>query len=139
MVEHSGLVKADILRVTTIESIAQCVDLVKKNCGLDYLAEDASGVQLLYNLPDDDGVYADFYNKKTDSSFQFNTHLIKGYIQQFMPTSREHLSALTALCRPGALDGLMELNAVVEVEYDDGTIEYKPVEEYDLWLEKLKK
>ncbi len=104
MCEQSGLVKADILGVTTISAVADCVELVKQRTGQDLLEEDSNGVQAIYRLPNEPGVYKDFYDKKTDSSFQFNTALIKGYIQQFNPTEREHLSAMTALCRPGALD-----------------------------------
>lgn len=104
MVEACGLVKADILGVTTINVVSDCMKLVKEATGVDYMEEDDKGVALIYRLPEDPKVYKDFYNKKTDSSFQFNTNLIKGYIQQFAPTEREHLSAMTALCRPGALD-----------------------------------
>jgi DNA polymerase III alpha subunit len=138
MVEDAGLVKADILGVTTIQSISDCIKLVKERTGLDYLEEDDSGTALIYRLLEDQGVYADFYNKRTDSSFQFNTSLIKGYIQQFVPTQREHLSAMTALCRPGALDGELKLAPVCIIRYDDGTEEYRPVEEYESWLEKLR-
>lgn len=104
MVEACGLVKADILGVTTINIVSECVRLVKESTGIDYMEEDDKGVALIYRLPEDPRVYKDFFDKKTDSSFQFNTNLIKGYIQQFAPTEREHLSAMTALCRPGALD-----------------------------------
>jgi len=104
MVEDAGLVKADILGVTTIQSISDCIKLVKERTGIDYLEEDDKGTALIYRLPEDQAVYRDFYNKRTDSSFQFNTALIKGYIQQFAPSQREHLSAMTALCRPGTLD-----------------------------------
>lgn len=103
-VESSGLVKADILGVTTVKTISDCMDLIKRNTGVDYWEEDDQGVALIYRLMEDPEVYADFYRKETDSSFQFNTPLIKGYVQQFCPTSREHLSDFTALCRPGALD-----------------------------------
>lgn len=136
MVERSGLVKADILGVTTIQAVSDCINLVMQNHGIDYLQEDDSGTSLVFRLPEDQGVYADFYNKKTDSSFQFNTSLIKGYIQQFAPTQREHLSSMTALCRPGALDAPLRLDAVVVVQYDNGDIEYKPVEEHQEWLDK---
>ena len=104
MCEGSGLVKADILGVTTIQSVYDCIALVKERHGIDYLEEDDNGTALIYRLPEDKNVYKDFYNKKTDSAFQFNTSLIKGYIQQFAPSQREHLSAMTALCRPGTLD-----------------------------------
>lgn len=104
MVDKCGLVKADILGVTTIKTIAECIKLIKDRTGKDLLEEDDKGVQYIYRLPDDKGVYKDFYNKKTDSSFQFNTSLIKGYITSFAPSRRKDLADLTALCRPGALD-----------------------------------
>src|SRR5690606_32831717 len=56
-------------------------------------------------------VYADFCNQKTDSSFQFNTPTVKNAVPQFMPTEREHLSIMTALLRPGAMDALMEIES----------------------------
>jgi len=101
MVTACQLVKADILGIKTLTAVSDCVALVKDK--VDYLAEEA-GMPYIYRLPEDDGVYADFYNKDTDSSFQFNTELIKGYIQEFCPIKRGDLSAMTALCRPGALD-----------------------------------
>ncbi len=108
MVEKCGLVKADILGIKTLTAVTDCVKLVKERIGRDLLEEDKYGVQLLYRLPDDEGVYTDFYNKKTDSSFQFNTNVIKGSVQDFIPTERKHLSIMTALMRPGAMDAMME-------------------------------
>lgn len=102
--EKSGLVKADILGVRTLSQVRDCVELIKQRHGVDFLEEDKYGVSLLYRLPDDKDVYVDFYNCKTDSSFQFNTPLIKRYLPEFCPLSREDLAAMTALCRPGALD-----------------------------------
>lgn len=107
MVEKCGLVKADILGLKTLTVLSDCIDLVKKRTGKDYL-EQIRGRDLIYRLPNDPNVYADFYKKETDSSFQFNTDLIKGYVQDFMPTERKHLSDFTALIRPGALDAPFE-------------------------------
>lgn len=104
MIEKSGLVKADVLGLTTVKTLESVVSLIKNNAGVDLLEEDDKGVQLLYRLPEDNKVYEDFYKRKTDSAFQFNTDLIKGYIQKFAPIRRQDLSDLTALCRPGALD-----------------------------------
>ena len=104
MIEKSGLVKADILGVKTLTMLSDAVELIKKNHGVDYLEED-KGVPLIYRLPDrDPGVFQDFYNKDTDSSFQFNTDLIKSFAREFAPSSKAELAAMTALCRPGALD-----------------------------------
>jgi DNA polymerase-3 subunit alpha len=104
MVEKSGLVKADILGIKTLTMVSDCMDLVKEIHGID-LREAEKGVPYIYRLPDkDEGVFSDFYNKDTDSTFQFNTELIKGYAQEFAPLSRTDLTHMTALCRPGALD-----------------------------------
>ncbi|MEM4726301.1 MAG: DNA polymerase III subunit alpha, partial [Nitrososphaerales archaeon] len=128
MVEKSGLVKADILGIKTLTMASDAMALIKKNHGVDFLEEE-KGVPLIYRLPDrDEGVFADFYNKDTDSSFQFNTELIKGYAREFNPLCKADLAAMTALCRPGALDAplyhtfaaqyYMDVkNGIREVEY----------------------
>jgi DNA polymerase III alpha subunit len=104
MCEKSGLVKADILGVTTIQTVSDCIERVRENHKIDLLEEDKTGVAFVYRLPEDSGVYKDFYDRKTDSSFQFNTDLIKGFVRDFAPNKIQDLSALTALARPGALD-----------------------------------
>lgn len=108
MCESVGLVKADILGLKTLTVVSDAVHLIHKNTGINYLDEDNYGVQAIYRLEEDADVYADFFNKATDSSFQFNTNLIKGFIQEFNPTERRHLKDMTALCRPGALDAEWE-------------------------------
>lgn len=106
MCEKTNLVKADILGLNTMSMVTDCVNLVKDK--VDYLEEDEHGMALIYRLPEDESVYADFCLKKTDSSFQFNTDVVKNAVQQFMPTEREHLAIMTALLRPGAMDAIME-------------------------------
>lgn len=109
MVEKSGLVKADILGLKTLSMVSDCVNLIKTNHGVDLLKEEV-GVPLVYRLPDEDkGVFNDFAKKDTDSSFQFNTDVIKGSITKFAPTKKEHLSIMTALMRPGAMDAMIEI------------------------------
>lgn len=103
MIEKCGLVKADILGIKTLAMTTDCIGMVSVNHNVDLL-EEYKGMPLIYRLPEDEAVFVDFYNKDTDSSFQFNTELIKGYIQDFCPTKKKHLADLTALCRPGALD-----------------------------------
>lgn len=105
MVEKVGLVKADILGLKTLSAVTDAVKLIQKN--KDYLQEDENGLALLYRLPEDEKIYTDFYNKDTDSSFQFNTPVVKNLIQDFIPTRRSHNMALTALLRPGAMDAKM--------------------------------
>ena len=104
MIEKCGLVKADILGLKTLTAVSDCVNLIK-DC-VDYLKEE-NGIPYIYRLPEDKGVYTDFYNKDTDSSFQFNTELIKGMVQEFCPLDRQSLADFTALARPGALDAIL--------------------------------
>lgn len=106
MCEMSNLVKADILGLNTMSMVTDCVALVKDK--VDYLKEDENGMALIYRLPEDEKVYGDFCLKKTDSSFQFNTDVVKNAVQQFMPTERGHLAIMTALLRPGAMDAELE-------------------------------
>lgn len=139
MVEKSGLIKADILGVRTLTMTSDAIELIKKNHGVDLL-EEVKGVPLIYRLPDrDPGVFSDFYKRDTDSSFQFNTDLIKGYAQEFAPLCRSDLAAMTSLCRPGALDAPISFKAVTVVEHLDGKVEERPEEEYDLWVDKRDK
>ena len=133
MCEKVGLVKADVLGLKTLSVVTDAIKLVD----VDYLESDENGVNLIYRLPEDENVYADFYNKKTDSSFQFNSGVIKACLQDYVPTCREDLSALTALKRPGAMDSRIGSKAEVVVKYKDGTIERYPQQEYEKWKKKL--
>lgn len=113
MVEKSGLVKADILGIKTLTMASDCMKLIKINHGIDYFHEE-KGVPLVYRLPDEDnGVFVDFYKKDTDSSFQFNSGTIKGVVTDFAPTKKEHLSIMTALMRPGAMDAKMDIGGEI--------------------------
>jgi DNA polymerase-3 subunit alpha len=107
MVESCGLVKADILGIKTLSVVEDCAALVKNRHGLDLLQE-VRGAPLIYQLPEDPEVYQAFQKGDTDSSFQFNSDLIKQYIGKFKPAKRKDLADLTALCRPGALDAPLE-------------------------------
>lgn len=110
MCEKQGLVKADLLGLNTMAMVTDCVNLLRDK--VDYLQEDENGVALIYRLPELEGVYADFYKQKTDSSFQFNTGTVKAAVQQFAPSERKHLSIMTALLRPGAMDAQMDIGTI---------------------------
>jgi DNA polymerase III alpha subunit len=121
-------VKADILGIKTLTMVSDCMDLVMKNHNFNF-KEEVQGVPYIYRLPDADaGVFSDFYNKDTDSSFQFNTELIKGYAQEFCPLNRADLMSMTSLCRPGALDApLYDTTAAqyfMDVKNGKRTVEY---------------
>lgn len=117
MVEKSGLVKADILGIKTLSVISDAVKKIKENYSIDFM-EKESGVPLIYRLPDrDKGVFSDFYKSDTDSSFQFNSDVIKAAAKEFAPLCREDLALMTALYRPGAMD------AKIDVPTIDGDVE----------------
>ena len=124
MVESRGLVKADILGVTTIDAVSKCVAQIDD---IDLLQEDKDGMPAIYRLPEDDSVYSDFYNKSTDSSFQFGTNIIKGYVEEFCPLSRKDLSDFTALCRPGAMDAPIVNDDLTEEDNVSATQYYMDV------------
>jgi len=126
-VEDAGLIKADILRVANLEMVKQAMGLIKDRTGKDYMIEDSKGMAEIYRLPDDDGVYKDFYSKKTDSAFQFHTEINKAHVQDFAPTSREHLAAMTALLRPGAMDSRVVNEDVSEEDNISATQYYLDV------------
>jgi DNA polymerase-3 subunit alpha len=109
LVEKRGLVKADILGVKTLSMISECVELVAKNHNI-HLIDDSLDISPIYCLPDSPGVYRDFLKQDTDSSFQFNSNTIKGVVKDFAPQTREHLSIMTALMRPGAMDAQLSID-----------------------------
>lgn len=108
MVEKCGMVKADILGINTLNMVSDAMDLIIANHGVNF-REEVKGVPAIYRLPDRDaGVFSDFYKRDTDSTFQFNSDVIKGGAQEFAPLCREDLSLMTALYRPGAMDAMTE-------------------------------
>jgi DNA polymerase III subunit alpha len=114
MIENCGLIKLDILVVKTLEALSECKKLVKERHNVDLTETDKNGIELIYRLPDDKKVYDDFARCDTDSSFQFNTNLIKSYLPEFKPQSKSDLAILTSICRPGALDAHIEVPNVDE-------------------------
>lgn len=116
MVEKCGLIKADILAVNTLEMVRVATDLIKQRTGLDYMEENENGVAFIYRLPEKNKVFKAFEHADTDSSFQFNSSLIKSLLPGFKPRSIKELAALTALGRPGSLD--------VKVENDISATQY---------------
>ena len=108
MVEKAGFVKADILKVSTLSTIKECLEMVKQRHNKDFMIEDNKGMAEIFRLPEDKNVYFDFHTNQTDSSYQFSSNLAKQYLPLFKPNSWEDLSIFTSLIRPGALDAPME-------------------------------
>jgi DNA polymerase-3 subunit alpha len=108
MLEKCGLIKADLLSINTLKMVQDAVSLIKERHEKDLMIEDEKGVAAIYRLPDSKKVFREFRDQKTDSSFQFNSDLIKSLLPGFAPTTRDDLSNLTALGRPGTLDLMVE-------------------------------
>jgi DNA polymerase-3 subunit alpha len=108
MLEKCGLIKADLLSINTLQMVQDAISLIKKRHDKDLMVEDASGVAAIYRLPNSKKVFREFRAQNTDSSFQFNSDLIKSLLPGFAPTTRDDLSNLTALGRPGTLDLMVE-------------------------------
>ena len=125
MVEKSGLIKLDILVIKTMEAVSGCIKLIKDRHGIDFMQQDERGIEKIYNLPEDKAVYEDFYKQNTDSSFQFNTNLIKGYLPDFKPQNKSDLAILTSICRPGALDAKIKLKDGTELSATQYYIDVK--------------
>lgn len=117
MVEDSGVCKSDLLGLKCLSAVTECIDLVKDK--VDYLETDETGMSFIYQLPEDEAVYIDFYKRKTDSSFQYNSPTIKGSLQEFCPVRRSDLMVLTAVKRPGAMDHEVEPGVTADQMYVD--------------------
>lgn len=126
MVEKCGMVKADILGINTLNMVSDAMDLIIANHGINF-REEVKGVPAIYRLPDrDPGVFSDFYKRDTDSTFQFNSDVIKGGAQEFAPLCREDLSLMTALYRPGAMDAMTEFIRVGSMPKKGAKLEKMP-------------
>ena len=137
MLEKCGLIKADLLSINTLKMVQDAVSLIKERHNKDLMEEDENGVAAIYRLPDSKKVFKEFRAQKTDSSFQFNSDLIKSLLPGFAPTTRDDLSNLTALGRPGTLDLIVDNEQYVDIKYEDGSIEKISIEEFNQWKKQL--
>ncbi len=93
-IESIGLVKFDILGLTTLTIMDEATKLVlKKNNTFDI-----SSIRL-----DDDKVFDLLKNRKTTGIFQLESLGMKKYMAQLQPDRFEDIVALVALYRPGPL------------------------------------
>lgn len=102
--EHMGLVKLDLLGLSTMSAVSEAVRLI----------EQRTGVKLDMNtLPlDDKKTYEMISRGETATCFQIGTPGIKKYCTKLRPENFEHLAAITALWRPGPItSGATEMYA----------------------------
>jgi DNA polymerase-3 subunit alpha len=125
--EKAGLVKYDFLRVNTLDDISNCIRLVQKKFGykvwedevthdeekfkvtrgdlrIDQLPIDDKGTILdVYTLPEDQEVFDQLSEGRTETVFQMNSSLMTGFTKRIKPKSIMDLSDIVALVRPGPL------------------------------------
>ena len=97
--EKTGMLKMDFLALTTLTIIADCVESVRRETGLDL---DLTSIPL--NDPEALKLFAD---GKTEAIFQFESEGMKDLCRRLKPEGLEDLSALNALYRPGPIDSGM--------------------------------
>jgi DNA polymerase III alpha subunit len=140
-VEAVGGLKMDFLVINSLNDISQAIHLIQKAAGWEphdaiidgekVLAHEIVPIQVgehetrlysIWKLPEDQAVFHDFCEGKTETVFQFNTPGAIGWLKNFdyvketredgtevkALDSIEALSAFTALDRPGPLDYFVE-------------------------------
>lgn len=113
-----GLLKNDILGLNTLDKQTYCLNLIKKQCGVEV---DLDKIPL-----DDERVYELFSNGFNEDIFQFGGKGVKSFCKDFKPECVEDLNAITAAYRPGPISsGVPKLladikNGKQKVVYDFG-------------------
>lgn len=94
-VEKAGLVKIDILGLTTLSVIKNTLKLIKE---LD-------GIEININeIPQDDPLTFELFQRgELIGIFQFESEGMRKYMKKLKPTSIEDLMAMNALYRPGPM------------------------------------
>jgi DNA polymerase-3 subunit alpha len=93
--EQLGLLKMDFLGLRTLSVIANCLDLVKQNRGIDVVFDEKM---------DDPKVYKLWQEGKTYGIFQFESAGITNFMKELKPDSLEDIIAGVSLYRPGPMD-----------------------------------
>jgi DNA polymerase-3 subunit alpha len=115
-VEKMGLLKMDFLGLTTLTVIVDCLKLIEKNRGEKVDIE---------NVPfDDEETYKKvFHSALTSGVFQFESNGMRDMLRRYKPDKLEDLTALTALFRPGPIQGGMT-DDFIERKWGRRKVEY---------------
>ena len=95
LLEELGLLKMDFLGLRTLTVIQDCIDLVKKNRGIDVVFDEKM---------DDPNVYKLWQEGKTFGIFQFESTGMTNFMKELKPDCLEDLIAGVSLYRPGPMD-----------------------------------
>lgn len=174
-VEASGALKFDFLGVAAIGDIHRATQLIRTRHPVTYDVQDIDGIryvtlqngkrvpevhtvplgdQLLdvYDLPEDDAVYQDIVDCKTETVFQLDTHTARTWLRRFRfrkpdgtlgLNSISDLATFTALDRPGGLDSYVVgpdgKRHNMMVEYARRSEGLYPIDAMDILLELVPK
>jgi len=115
-VEKMGLLKFDFLGLTTLTVIDDCLQLIKKNSGVLVNIEEIP-------LEDELTFQKVFQAALTSGVFQFESNGMRDMLRRYKPERLEELTALTALFRPGPIQGGMT-DDFIERKWGRRKVEY---------------
>ncbi len=115
-VEKMGLLKMDFLGLATLTVIDDCLKLIEQSRGEKV---DIEAIPL-----DDEETYKKvFQNALTSGIFQFESNGMRDMLRRYKPERIEDLTALTALFRPGPIQGGMT-DDFIERKWGRRKVEY---------------
>ena len=115
-VDKMGLLKFDFLGLTTLTVIDDCLKLIEQNRGEKV---DIATIP----LDDAETFQKVFQQALTSGIFQFESHGMREMLRRYKPDKLEDLTALTALFRPGPIQGGM-MDDFIERKWGRRKVEY---------------
>ncbi len=115
-IDKIGLLKMDFLGLTTLTVIDECLKLIEKNRGLKVDIEQIP-------LDDEETYKKVFHSALTSGVFQFESNGMRDMLRRYKPDRLEDLTALTALFRPGPIQGGMT-DDFIERKWGRRKVEY---------------
>jgi DNA polymerase-3 subunit alpha len=115
-VDKMGLLKFDFLGLTTLTVIDDCLKLIQQNRGVKV---DMSTIP----LDDQETFVKVFQQALTSGVFQFESNGMRDMLRRYKPEKLEELTALTALFRPGPIQGGMT-DDFIERKWGRRKVEY---------------
>jgi DNA polymerase-3 subunit alpha len=115
-VDKMGLLKFDFLGLTTLTVIDDCLKLIEKTRGEKVDIE-------AIPLDDEETFVKVFQNALTCGVFQFESNGMRDMLRRYKPERLEELTALTALFRPGPIQGGMT-DDFIERKWGRRKVEY---------------
>lgn len=96
--ESLGLLKMDFLSLTTLSTIHDILDDIKKETGKEILFEE---------IPENDPKTIElFENVQTVGIFQFESEGMKSFLRKYKPNTFEEIVSAIALYRPGPMENI---------------------------------